>query len=562
MTQNLKTAICQAIKDILKENNLAPERFKIYLEDVKEKEFGDWSLNLAMKLTKEFRKSPEEVAAFLSAQLQKKLKKKKLGQKIKKIEVKPPGFINIFLDNNALYDVLKLIREEKENYGKSKLAKKEKILIEFVSANPTGPLSIAHARQAAVGESLARILKFSGFSVAKEYYINDEGNQILNLGMSLKARYLEALGAKNVEFPKDGYSGLYLKDLAQCLIKEKDKKQVELPAENDLEFFCGYAVGKILKQIKDDLNGFGVQFDNWYSQKELSNSGKIQAVLTELEKKGHLKKEEGATWFNSQKFGDDKNRVLIKSDGQFTYLTPDIAYHKDKFERGYNKLINIWGPDHHGYISRLKAAVCALGHKQEELSILIIQLATLFRAGKPIVMSTRAGEYISLSELIDEVGKDVSCFFFLMRKCESHLEFDLELAKKQSLENPVYYVQYAYARIMSIVRVKEQMYKKLKEDNADFSFLTEPEELNLIKLLSRFPEVVRDCALSLEPQGLTTYLREIAGSFHAFYDKHRVISFDATPDVSLARFVMVKCVLQVIETGLGLLGVNLPKDRM
>ncbi len=560
MSQPLKRVIIDTIKEIILENNLSTGELNIYLENPKEKIFGDWSVNIAMKLAKQSKKPPRELAEFILRLLQEKLKVLKLSDKIEKMEIKPPGFINIFLGPKARSDVLKIIQQEKANFGHSQSGKGKKVLIEFVSANPTGPLSIAHARQAAVGDSLANILSFFGYEVNREYYINDEGNQIKILGESLIARYREYAGEKNIQFPEDGYKGDYLKEIAKKL---KDDNECEKYSSED-EFkqcFADIASDNTLTTIKSELKELEVNFDNWFSQKKNITNDKIKDVLEELDVKGFIYEKDGATWFKSTSLGDDKDRVLVKSDGNYTYLTPDIAYHKDKFKRGFTRLINIWGPDHHGYIKRLKAAVCALGHKEEDIDILIIQLTTLFRKGKPVAMSTRAGEYITLVELIDEVGKDAARFFFLMRRCDSHLEFNLELAKKQSPENPVYYVQYAYARIVNIKKLKDETHSGFNEENVDYSLLKEEEAVELIRLLSRFPDVVEDCAINLEPQTLTVYLRELAGQFHVFYDKHRVVAFNSEPELSLARFCLVDCVRQVIHTGLKLLGVSAP-ERM
>ncbi|MFH2137198.1 MAG: arginine--tRNA ligase [Candidatus Omnitrophota bacterium] len=559
MSKDIKDSITDILKKAIKECDFTSQDIPVYFENQKEKRFGDWSAHIAMKLAKECRKPPMEIAKKLTAYLEKSLAELNLKEKIKNIEIKPPGFINIFLSNSAFYDVLKAIREEKCDFARNQYGLGKKILMEYVSANPTGPLSIAHARQAAVGDTLAKILDFCGYSVDREYYLNDEGNQISKLGLSLQIRYLESLGKKGVTFPEDGYKGQYLADQAQEIKEKVESGQIDADDFNPetLQYFTDFAVKKILGEIKDDLEKFGVTFDNWFSQKSMS-SEQIMAVVDELRQKGCVYDKDGATWFKSTEFGDDKDRVLIKSDGQMTYLTPDIFYHKLKFERGYSRLINIWGPDHHGYINRLKASACALGHNKEDIDILIIQLATLFRDGQPVRMSTRAGEYISLRELMEEVGIDAARFFFLMRRCDSHLEFDLELAKKKTLENPVYYVQYAHARIAGIL---DQQDERLKDDNnsINFSLLKEEEEIDLIRMLSYFQDILIDCSQLLEPQGLTTYLRELAGQFHSFYNKHRVISEDK--DLSVSRIVLICCVRQVLFTGLTLLGVSAP-ERM
>ncbi|MBI4846692.1 MAG: arginine--tRNA ligase [Candidatus Omnitrophica bacterium] len=580
MSFELKNSMIGAIKEIIKENSLSQdENFIIDIEIPKEKKFGDWSINVAMKLARQVKKNPLEISRFISELLWKKANDLGFGAKIKAMEVKPPGFLNIFLSAEALFDVLKKIRNQKEEFGSSKLGHKEKIMIEFVSANPTGPLSIAHARQAAVGDTLANILTFCGYEVCREYYINDEGNQIRNLGLSLLVRYLEFLGYKDIQFPEQGYRGDYLCNYARnikpeevtgidfAVIAQNMKSLGFLPEENIIEFFSNYAAAIILREIKIQLSEFGVIFDEWYSQKDHITKDKIENALSHIADKGYIYEKDKATWFKSTDLGDDKDRVIIKSDGLFTYVTPDIAYHNLKFERGFSRLINIWGPDHHGYINRIKAAVCALGHRKEELDILIIQLATLFRDGKPVKMSTRAGEYITLEELMSEVGKDAARFFFCMRRCDSQLEFDLELAKKQSLENPVYYIQYAHARISGIKDIlkpiaRQSGYKNLEEftRDAQLELLKEEEALDIIRKLSNFPDVIENCSHCLDPQGLTTYLRELAGDFHSYYNKYRIKADDDSEcQLTKARFFLVECVRQVIYNGLKLLGVSAPE---
>ncbi|MFH1061339.1 MAG: arginine--tRNA ligase [Candidatus Omnitrophota bacterium] len=456
-----------------------------------------------------------------------------------------------------MYDVLKLIQSQGDNFGKSSLGKKQKILIEFVSANPTGPLSIAHARQAAVGESLASILAFRGQAVSKEYYINDEGNQIRNLGLSLLFRYKEKLGKTDIEFPDQGYKGEYLFELAQKMIDADGDRFLNDQTEPTIKKFSDFAASSILQGIEQELKCFGVEFDQWFSQKDHITIEKVTQVLNELKTKNLIYELDGATWFKSTQFGDDKDRVVIKSDGLFTYLAPDIAYHKMKFDRGFDKLIDILGPDHHGYINRIKASACALGHNKDDLEVLIIQLATLSRDGQPVKMSTRAGEYITLRELVDEVGCDAARFFFLMRRCDTHLDFGLELAKKHSMDNPVYYVQYAHARICSIFEAANQYKSELENIKINYALINEPESLDLIRRLNAFSDVLQLCAITLDPQALTTYLRELASEFHGFYNKHRVFA-EGQWETTKARLVLIECVKQVICTGLKLLGVSAP----
>ncbi|MBU1045181.1 MAG: arginine--tRNA ligase [Candidatus Omnitrophica bacterium] len=558
MSYDLKNTIIQLFKDIIQENSLTNRDVLIEIENSKERQFGDWSVNAAMKLVKDCKKPPMAIAQFLVEKIEEKLKQKKLDTKIEKIEIKAPGFINIFISSKAMYDVLSMIQDQGDHFGRIALKNKQKILIEFVSANPTGPLSIAHARQAAVGESLASILTFCGQTVSKEYYINDDGNQIRNLGLSLLFRYQEKLGKKDIDLPEQGYKGDYLIELAQQMIDLEGAKFLNDNSEPTIKKFSDFAAQSILKGIEQELKGFGVEFDQWFSQKDHVTNDKVNQVLNYLKTKNLTYELDGATWFKSTEFGDDKDRVVIKSDGLFTYLAPDIAYHKMKFDRGFDKLIDILGPDHHGYINRIKAAACALGHNKNDLEVLIIQLATLSRAGQPVKMSTRAGEYITLQELIEEVGCDAARFFFLMRRCDSQLDFDLELAKKHSMDNPVYYVQYAHARICSIFEAANNYKTKLENTPINFDLISEPEAFDLIRKMNAFSDVLEICANSLDPQPLTTYLRELAADFHAFYSKCRV--FDESQwELTKARLVLIECVKRVIAIGLNLLGVSAPE---
>lgn len=504
--------------------------------------FGDFTTNIALKLSKELKKPPRLIATQLSESIQKEIDSTGLKDLITQVKVEGAGFINFYLKENYFYELLRKIITEGQEALRPDLGHGKKTLIEFVSANPTGCLSVAHARQAAVGDCLANILSFIGFNISREYYLNDEGNQINILGKSVGLR-LKELKGQTIEFPENYYQGDYIKDIAQLAIDQKMK-------DEDLGDF---AAGHILKIIKQELADFGVKFDCWYSQKELAKSGKIQRAFDQLKQKGFLYEQDGARWFKSTAFGDDKDRVIIKSDGSQTYLAPDIAYHEDKFNRGFSWLINLWGPDHHGYINRIKASIEAFGHKQDDLSIVIVQLATIFRNGLEIQMSTRRGQYITLREVLDEVGKDASRFFFLMRRTSSHLDFDLEVAKKQSSENPVYYVQYAHARICSILRSSTVEIK----DDLDLSVLKEKEELALIKKLLEFEATLNICLVTCDPYMLTVYLQELSETFHKFYDLHRVLGQDDT--VTCARLALIKGAKIVLACGLELLGIAQPE---
>jgi arginyl-tRNA synthetase len=506
--------------------------------------FGDISNNIALKLASQSIQPAKLVSQNITEAINRFLISHPLKDYVKEVKSEGAGFINFYLNEKYFYEVLKDILSKKEDFARINLGKSKPLLIEFVSANPTGPLSVAHARQAAVGDALANILFFLGFKVQKEYYLNDEGNQINILGRSIEMRLKEILTAEKIEFPENFYQGEYIIDLARQIQDKKLK----------IKDFSEYGTKEILKIIKKELEDFGVQFDCWYSQKELNKSGKIKKVLDSFKEKGFLYEQEGAWWFKSTDFGDDKDRVVVKSDGSYTYLAPDIAYHRDKYKRGFKRLINLWGPDHHGYINRLKAAVKALGATPESLSIIIVQLASIFREDKPIEMSTRRGQYITLREVLDEVGVDASRFFFLMRRTSSHLVFDLETAKKQTPENPVYYIQYAHARISSILR---QSVPRANLENVDFSFLKEKEEMDLIKKLWQFSYILNVCYSTLDPYMLTVYLQEVAEVFHRFYDRHRVLGND--DKLTQARLYLILATKIILATGLKLLGVSTPE---
>lgn len=527
----------------------------IVLEIPKDKKLADLSSNVAMQMCKG-RKGlkPLEIASHICATAEKHLKKEKLDIFIKKIEPRPPGFINLHFSAYYLQSLLEDISKRGEEFGRSKMGTGKRVLIEFVSANPTGPLSVAHGRQAAVGDALANILEFAGYKVNREYYLNDEGNQITLLGKSIHARYCELVGEMEA-FPEDGYRGSYIYDIAKDLIEKHGRSFIDLNQKN-LDLFCDFGIKYMMGLIKKDLADFKVRFDNYFSQRELTKSGSIEKAIAKLKERGVIYEKENALWFASTRFGDDKDRVIRKSDSSYTYITPDIAYHEDKFKRGFDWLIDLWGPDHHGYIARLKAAALAMGRDDKTLSLIIIQLVTLSRAGKPVAMSTRGGEFITLKEVMDEVGKDVTKFFFLIRRKDSHLDFDLELAKKESVENPIYYIQYAHARICGILNYKGKVKPDLsKADN--LKLLNTKEELSVLRILREFPRIIEWSAQNLEPHILLIYLMDLASSFHLFYTKHRVISDDK--ELSSARLLLVRCLKTVFSSSLALLGITCPE---
>jgi len=515
----------------------------LYLDFPTDTRFGDLSTNIALRISKIVKKPPLSIARDLVGIIKESLKDSLVNDYIKEVSAEGAGFINFYLEHKYFYQQLKCLILKGEKSQALTVGKGERVLIEFVSANPTGPLSVAHARQAVVGDCLANILEFLGFKVKREYYLNDEGNQIDILAESVRLRIKE-LGGENIEFPENYYQGEYIYEIAKKVQGQKIKD----------EEVSDFAVEYILKTIKEDLKEFKVRFDYWFSQKQLGRSREIARTLDLLKKKGFLYEKDGALWFKSTGLGDDKDRVVIKSDGAYTYLAPDIAYHRGKYKRRFKWLINLWGPDHHGYIKRLKAAVQSLGHAGSTLSIIIVQLASIFKEGKPLEMSTRRGQYITLREVLDEVGSDAARFFFLMRKTSSHLDFDLDTAKKQTSENPVYYVQYAHARICSILR---QSHTENFKKNADLSLLKEREEIALIKKTLQFSYILNICHKTQDPYMLTVYLQELAETFHRFYDLHKVLGEDDR--LTKARLSLIEAARIIINSGLRLLGVSTPE---
>ncbi len=528
----------------------------IELEVPSDKHHGDVSTNIALKSAKILKKSPQDIAQNFMKKLQDSLKGSPFEEIISKIEVKGPGFINFFISDTGVLKVLDRVLEEGENFGRLLVGEKKKIQIEFVSANPTGPLSVAHARQAVVGDALANILQFIDFDVTREYYVNDEGNQINILGNSIRLRGLGCLG-ETIEFPEHGYQGDYIIDMAKLFMEQRSIDSVEnLKKIEDIEF-QNFGATYLLDVIKKELGDFGVHFDIYSHQSKIAHAKAIEEVLSDLKDKGHLYEKDGALWFASTQFGDDKDRVVRKSDGSYTYLTPDIVYHKDKYNRGFKQVYNIWGPDHHGYIPRIKASVEALGMERDAIEVLIVQLATIYRDGKPVSMSTRKGEFISLREVIEEVGVDAARYFFLMRHIKAHLEFDLELAKKQSAENPVYYIQYAHARIHSILRRAKE--EGIDPKTSDFDKLKEDEELELIKKMGAFIDSLLAVHAQLDPYPVVNYLHELATCFHKCYDKHRVLDLENI-ELTSQRLGLLKAACIVLANGLNLLGVSQPES--
>ncbi len=527
----------------------------IEIDITKDAAFGDYASNIAMVIASRVKGKlpPRKVAEVIRDHIRDN------DDVLERVDIAGPGFMNFFIREGVWSTLLSEVDNLGDHYGSSDYGEGKKIHIEFVSANPTGPLHIGHARGAVVGDVIANIQKAAGFSVFREYYINDAGNQMNNLGKSVLYRYLELLG-DDVEFPVSCYQGDYIKEIAREIIDKDGGIYRSKDQEETLRIFTDYAAGAILDGIKEDLKAFGVVFDNYFSERNLYKDDRVATLLKELEEKYVVYSDGETLWFRTTDFGDEKDRVVVRRNGEPTYFAADIAYHHDKYIRGFDAIIDIWGADHHGYIPRMSACVEALGHEKNSLKIVLIQLVSLLRDGIPVPMSTRAGEFITLKEVVDEVGKDAARYNFLMRRSDSHLDFDLELAKKQSNENPVYYVQYAHARICSIVRnADEKGYTIPSYDEVDLRFLKLPEEVNLIKAIIRFPEVVEGAAIALEPHRLTFYLNDLAALFHSYYNKHRVLSDEES--LSKARLFLIKTILTVVRNALRLLGVSAP-ERM
>lgn len=523
----------------------------IELEVTRDEAHGDYASNVAMVIASQARKNPRAVAQAIVSKL------KDDDGLLGRVEIAGPGFINFFVREERWRGLLLEIERLKERYGMLAIGAGRRVQVEFVSANPTGPLHIGHARGAVTGDVIANILKASGHDVEKEYYINDVGNQMRTLGRSVYLRYREAFG-ETIEFPPDHYQGDYIAGLAREILARDGERHLGKPEDEVLPVFTAYAADSIMQGIKDDLAAFGVVFDCYFSEGKLYENDGVMKLLAELQEKGYVYKEGETLWFRSTAFGDEKDRVVIRDTGTPTYFAADIAYHKNKFDRGFDTVIDVWGADHHGYIPRLKASIEALGGNRDALRIILVQLVSLLRDGKPVAMSTRAGEYVTLRQVIDEVGRDAARYNFLMRRSDSQLDFDLELAKRQSNENPVYYVQYAHARISSIIRMAADRGIGVPEGaSAGLHLLTLPEEIQLIKSITRYPEVIEGAAKALEPHRVTFFLNELAGIFHSYYNKNRVITDDEA--LSRARLFLVSSIGQVLRNALGVLGVSAPE---
>ncbi|MCJ7663097.1 MAG: arginine--tRNA ligase [Desulfobacterales bacterium] len=524
----------------------------LIVEYPRDERHGDYATNIAMAMASHSKQAPRAIAETIVRFIE------DAEGIIERVEVAGPGFINFFLKEAYWHYFLREADRQGERYGEGELGKGKRALVEFLSANPTGPLHIGHGRIAAFGDSLANLLEKVGYQVEREYYVNDRGTQMHVLGQSVYSRYLEESG-REVAFSPDGYQGAYIREIARDIKKEEGDKYLRAPEEEAIDSIAHKAAVVILGWIKDDLKRFQVRFDRWYCETELYTSGLVPRLLKELQGKGYLYEDAGALWFKSTLFGDEKDRVVIRGNEATTYFASDIAYHKDKYDRGYDLLINIWGADHHGYIPRMEAAIQALGCDRSVFKVILVQLVNLLRGGKQVSMSTRTGEFTSLKDVIKEVGVDACRYFFLLRRADSPLDFDLELAKKEGTENPVYYVQYVHARVTSIFKkAAEKGVKVPTFEDVDITLLRLPEERLLAKRVAIFPEFVEGMALALEPHRLTSYLQDLAGTFHSYYNKHRIISDDT--EMTKARFLLVKVIQGVVRSALGLLGIAAPAE--
>jgi arginyl-tRNA synthetase len=546
------------------------------LDTPKRPEWGDLATTVAMSLASSEQRAPQDIAEIIVENIPQR------EQLFERVEIVRPGFLNLTVKPVLWQEVLREIESQGAAYGRTDLGQRRRVLVEYVSANPTGPLHVGHGRGAAVGQAVASLLEAVGYEVVSEYYINDAGRQMKLLGASVSARYQE-LSGRAVEFPEDGYHGAYITALAERIRQQLGDAEGGLEAI-DLEERCRtLAYEDLLGLIRDDLKSFGIEFQSWFSESSLLESKAVEGALDELRSRRLLFEQEGAWWFRSSAFGDEKDRVVRKQDGEYTYLAFDIAYHRDKLQRGYDLLIDVWGADHHGYIPRMQAVMQAYGYPKERLQVVLVQLVKLLRAGVEVKMSKRTGEFITMREVIDEVGADAAKFFFLMRDSKTHLEFDLELAKQRSSDNPVYYVQYAHARIASLWRVAESRGIACPwPSQTDLTVLTDPDELGLLRKLSAYPAVLQASAVGYEPHRMTYYLQQLAALLHTFYNKHRILPLAddrgtlepapegaaevegppwerLNPQRTAARLALMRGVQQVIKNGLGVLGIAAPE---
>ncbi|HPQ02510.1 MAG TPA: arginine--tRNA ligase [Bacillota bacterium] len=548
-----------AIRKLVDSNRLCADVLdhlsSIALEVPKDARHGEFATPMALSLAGVARKAPREIASLIVEEME----QEGFSSYVERAEIAGPGFINFHLSSKWLVDTIGLVRSRDEKYGCSDYGRGERILVEFVSANPVGPLNIVNARAAAVGDTLVRLLNASGYSAASEFYVNDAGRQVSVLGESVYARYMELKGV-DYPFPEDGYRGEYVKDVARKAMEEHGDRISAMDSDDARHFLQEFALNYILDWQRRSLEAYEVRFDRWFSERKLRQTGAVEDMVREMAEAGYTYEKDGAVWFRSSDYGDDKDRVLVKSDGLYTYVAPDLAYHRDKLARGFTKLIDILGPDHHGYEGRMQAGLKAFGYPDGTLEVLILQLVTLMRDGQPVKMSKRAGEFITMDDLLEEVPKDAARYFFIMRNTSSHLDFDLDLAKAQTTDNPVWYIQYAHARCCSIFRQAEaEGIQPTEWEQADVSCLVHPSEIDLVRKMASFPDEVLTAALERAPSRIAKYALELAGLFHSFYTDCRVISDDEAQ--TRARLALVDAARIVLRNVLGIMGVSAP-ERM
>jgi len=550
--EQIEKMVHQALDEACRSGQLPSSDVPAFVvEEPRAEAHGDFSTNAAMVMASSQKMAPRKIAEILAGHLRQR------QSEVERVEIAGPGFINFFLRPEAWHPVVQRIAERGDAFGSCNVGRGRRVQVEFVSSNPTGPLHVGHGRGAAVGDAVAAILAACGYDVQREYYINDSGRQIQTLGLSVYLRLLEHFG-REVDFPETCYQGDYIRALAAEVAVAEGEDILQWPEEKAVSHCARYACEKILAGIRHDLADFGVTFDCWFSEQSLYDSGQVDEAIAFFREKGLIYEKDGALWFKTSEFGDEKDRVVVRSNGQTTYFASDIAYHREKFQRGFDRVIDVWGADHHGYIARMAAAIEAGGIARERFGVILVQLVNLLRGGEPVAMSTRAGRFDTLAAVIREVGRDAARFIFLSRHHESALDFDLEVARQKTNDNPVFYVQYVHARISSILRKgREQGMTGVAWDAEAVGLLTAPEEMSLIKAMDRFPETVAAAAEMLEPHRVTYYLMDLASLFHAYYNKHRVLTDDTR--LSRGRLCLVLAVRQVIRNGLTLLGVSAPE---
>ena len=581
MKDQLQELLTKCVQDLISKGILNEMPSKIRIDHTKDNSHGDYATNIALMLSKQAKMSPVELAKIIIDQFEQK-------NFIKKIEIAGPGFINFFISQESSSSIVNEILAQATSYGCSDIGQGKKVLLEYVSANPTGPLHVGHGRGAAYGATVSNLLRNAGFIVDNEYYVNDAGRQMDILTVSIYLRYLTICG-EDLRFPDNGYQGQYINDIAQGIYETSGQKfhlKSDLVFENvcrdgteggDKEvhidqliekaksilgdgFKAVFEVGieSILSGIKNDLAEFGVVFEKWFSEQSLIDSGLSESCISKLKDSKNLYEKDGALWFKTTNYGDEKDRVVVRDNGNHTYFASDIAYHLDKLERGYDKIINVWGADHHGYIPRVKASIEALGHNSDKLEILLVQFANLYRGGSKVQMSTRSGSFVTLEDLRAEVGNDAARFFYILRKSEQHMDFDLDLAKSKTNENPVYYIQYAHARICSVFKQADEKELELDMSQANLSLLTEETEKDILRELSRFRSVLESSAIQYEPHQLAYYLRDLSNHFHSYYNACKFIVDDK--NLTQARLALINATQQILKNGLSILGVGAPES--